>query len=162
MRSPFGPIRRAISQALELATRLVVAVETIVGTLAALLSTISRFEFRESTHAEPAHDIRMEGLAQRIDDLTVAVDEGIKNVQRSERRVRAIVTSARRSLADAGYEHPGLEAENGELREIDGERSNDEPVPAVPEDLATPTHAGHSVIPGVSVRQMQIARARRR
>ena len=162
MRSPFAAIQRWFSEVLRAVWRAVDALEGILATMRALEATLAGFEARESAPALPADDIRLERLAVRIDDLTLAVSEGVNNVQRSERRVRAVVTSARRQLAEAGYEHAGLEAEAGELRSLDGESGNGEPVPAVPEGVDVPAQAEHSVIPGVSMRQMQVARARRR
>ncbi len=162
MRSPFAPIGRWFAEALDCFQAGVDALHGILATMRALEVKLAAFEARESAQALPPDDIRLEGLAKRIDDLTVAVSEGVNNVQRSERRVRAVVTSARRQLAEAGYAHPGLEAEDSELRSVDGEGGDDEPVPAVPEAVVDPHQAQHSVIPGVTVRQMQVARARRR
>jgi len=162
MRSPFAPIRRWFSLVLGCLEGIDRSLDGILQTMTGLAEALEAYEPRESAQALPPDDIRLEGLATRIDDLTLAVSEGVNNVQRSERRVRAVVTSARRSLADAGYEHPGLEAEAGELRQLDGESGNGEEVPAVPEVLAGPSVDVRQIVPGVSVRQMQIARARRR
>ena len=162
MPSPFAPIGRWFSQVLCALQSGVMALEGILGRLTELYVLVNAFEARESAQPLPNDDIRLEGLATRIDDLTVAVSEGVNNVQRSERRVRAVVTSARRELADAGYSHAGLEAEAGELRDIHADSGNGEEVPAVPESVDQPGQDQRSVVPGVSVRQMQLARARRR
>ena len=162
MRSPLAAIGSWFSRVLYALQAAAVALEGILAHFKALVEALERFEVRESAQALPADDIRLEGLATRIDDLTLAVSEGVNNVQRSERRVRAVVTSARRQLAEAGYEHPGIEAEIGELRSLDGEGGNGEEVPAVPESVAGIDLDRPSVIPGLTVRQMQVARARRR
>lgn len=64
-------------------------------------------------------------------DITLAVDEGIREVTRKENRIRATVRRAREELADRGLESPGLEAEAAELRERDGGRGEEEELPAV-------------------------------
>ena len=67
------------------------------------------------------------------DDLTIAVDEGVKKVERSENRIRATVRRAREELEEHGLRSPGLEAEARQLHEIDGEgseRGGMQPVPA--------------------------------
>jgi len=162
MRSPFAAIRRWVAQLLACLIDGVEALRGILATMRALEEILARFEARESAQPLEADDIRLIGLGVRIDDLTLAVSEGVNNVQRSERRVRAVVTSARRQLAEAGYEHAGVEAETGELRSLDAESGNGEPVPAVPEGVDDATGDRASVIPGITVRQMQVARARRR
>jgi len=162
MRSPFAPIRRWFSLVLGCLEGIDRSLEGIYSTIQALIEAVHAFELRQSAPALPPDDIRLDGLATRIDDLTLAVKEGVNNVQRSERRVRAVVTSARRELADAGFEHPGLEAEHSQLREVDGEGGGEEQVPAVPEVVEQPRQNQHSVIAGVTVQQMVVARARRR
>ena len=162
MRSPFAAIRSWLSQVLGCLVSIVEALRGIVGTMRAMESTLAAFEARESPQPGPEEHNRMNVLEAGLADLTLAVAEGVNNVQRSERRVRAVVTGARRQLAEAGYEHAGLEAEHGELRSLDADSGNGEPVPAVPEavDGLDPHRA--SVIPGMTVRQMQVAHARRR
>lgn len=66
-----------------------------------------------------------------IMDLTLAVDVGIKDVKRAEKRVAKTVQGARRLVRESGLEHPGLEAEAAELRDRDGEASDDEELPTV-------------------------------
>lgn len=72
---------------------------------------------------------------QRILELGLAVDEGIRFVKRAEKRVAKTVQGARRLLAASGLEHPGLEAEAAELRDLDDEPLGSEEVPALPEGL---------------------------
>lgn len=75
------------------------------------------------------------------DDLTIAVSEGVKNVQRAENRIRATVRRAREELGALGVESPGLEAEASELRLIDGGGGEAGGVPPVRAEL------GDSVTP---------------
>ena len=159
MWSPFASIRRTVSQILDLAARSAEALEGILGSIAALIDLANRFETRESAPRDPDDHNRLNVMEAKLEDLVLAVSEGVNNVQRSERRVRAVVRSARRELADAGFEHTGLEAENSELRDINGDDSEAERVPEVPASVAQPQH---SIIPGVTVSQMRLARARRR
>ena len=162
MRSLFAFMRLWFLNVSGALTTGVEALEGILGHMRALVEAMERFERRESADVDPEQHNHMNVLDAKISDLTLAVSEGVNNVQRSERRVRAVVTSARRELAEAGYSHAGLEAEGGQLRDLDAESGNGEQVPAVPEVVDEPDQAQHSVVPGVSVRQMQLARARRR
>jgi len=82
-------------------------------------------------------------LERLLGDLTLAVDEGIRRVDRAEKRVAKTVTSARRHIREAGLEHPGLEAEYEELRTPDD--NGIEPLPAVPEEVV---ETGGFRIPG--------------
>ena len=65
------------------------------------------------------------------EDVSVAVAEGITHVDRVENRIRATVRRAQEKLAEHGYEHPGLEAEASELREVHGDRSEPSGLPPV-------------------------------
>lgn len=109
----------------------------------------------------PAVDPRVDVLERKIGDLTLALSEGIQRVQRSENRVRHIVSGAKRELAEAGYSHPGLEAEASELEPLHGKASEEEEVSAVHASVAG-NPPNPSPIRGVTVRQMRVARARRR
>lgn len=161
MRSPFGSIQSWFSAVLDLLARLVEAVEGILGRIAALIDAVNQIESRESAPPVPVDFDALESMAANITDLRLAVDEGIKNVQRSERRVRAVVQSARKELAEQGFEHAGVEAEAGELREVDGEGSDNgalQPVPAdveVSPDLPSPA-------PGMTMRDFLNIRGRGR
>jgi len=141
------------------ADRAIVVLEGIQASMEAIKVIFDQLELPWTGPAEVVDDPRIVVLEAMMRDLTVAVAEGVQRVQRSENRVRHIVAGARKELRDAGFEHPGVEAENTELREIDGALSEEKPVPTVPPDVA---QAAHSIIPGVSVRQMQLARSRRR
>lgn len=56
----------------------------------------------------------------RLNNLTLAVAEGIAHVDRAEKRIRATVGRAKRELRDQGIFHPGVEAEASDLRDVDG------------------------------------------
>lgn len=74
---------------------------------------------------------RLELLAKRLDTLTHAVAEGIERVDRSERRVRAVVKRAREELAEDGHVSDRLEAETHHLFGGDAPRGEEGRVPAV-------------------------------
>ena len=82
-------------------------------------------------------------LEKRLKDTNVAVAEGIERVERTERRIASTVARARKELRESGYDHPGVEAEDHELRKRDGDGSDDggvQPVPgAVEEDADHPS-----------------------
>jgi len=96
------------------------------------------------TIQEPLETVDLE---RRLDDLTLAVDEGIRRIDRAESRVQKTVTSARRQLREAGIEHAGIEAEYEELHEGD-----DPGIPA--QEVLTLSPAvvddGPSGVPGLS------------
>jgi len=72
---------------------------------------------------------------ERTDGIVLAVAEGIERVERSERRVRQTVASAKRRFEAEGYVDPGLEAEAAALPDDDAPSRPAEPVPAVPEGV---------------------------
>ena len=59
-------------------------------------------------------------LEKRLKDTNVAVSEGIERTERTERRIASTVARARKELRESGYDHPGVEAEDHELRKVDG------------------------------------------
>lgn len=85
--------------------------------------------------------IAFEGVAKRLDDLVVAVDEGIRNVERSEKRVRGIVQGAQRRFREAGFDDAGVDAEADTLRRDDEERGGEEGLSPVPDDVEPGTYA---------------------
>jgi len=87
--------------------------------------------------------------ATQIKDLVHAVAEGIERTARAERRIKSTVRRARKELAELGVEDPALEEENRQLHLDDVDRSEPEPVQAVPESVAD-DDGGPSSIPGVS------------
>jgi len=135
--------------------------EGIQGALGEIVGAIEQLELRLAGTSSESEDPRIAAIETKVRDLTLALSDGVQRVQRSENRVRAIVKSARQELRDAGFEHPGVEAEASELRQVDGDDRVEEPLSALPADVDA---AGRkpSAVPGVSVRQMRVARARRR
>lgn len=100
-----------------------------------------------------------EYVLQRLDTLTLAMAEGIERVTRSERRVNATVSRARKELATHGYESPGLEAEAAELQPIDGEGGGEGGVPAVPADVVEPLEQPRGIPGTVSQKLLKVLRA---
>jgi len=72
---------------------------------------------------------------QEIQNLRLAVDEGVRSVSRAEKRVAKTVQGARRLVRESGLEHPGLEAEAEELRDRDGEAGDEEELSTVQPDM---------------------------
>jgi hypothetical protein len=100
-------------------------------------------------------DTKMEGLERTTRNLQLDLEEGIQRVDRAERRTRAVVTKARRELRDAGFEHPGIEAEVADLHLLDGGIGPEEGLPAVREDVAMgPPDVSPSAVPGLTVNQL--------
>lgn len=102
----------------------------------------------------------LQGLTERVDSLsdrhrtlTVAVDEGIQHVDRSERRVRAVVASAQKRFEAEGYGDVGVDAEAAGLPPSDAPVSPDPELPALPGDVdsadAPALSPGWSVVPGM-------------
>lgn len=67
-------------------------------------------------------------------ELKLAVDEGIRRVDRAENRIQKTVTSARRLVRENGLEHAGIEAEYSELQSGDDEVV--QPLPPLPARVA--------------------------
>lgn len=84
---------------------------------------------------------RMEATDSDLTEVKLAVDDGIRHVDRAERRIRATVKRAREQLSEHGLESAGLEAEAAELRVIDGGGSEPEGVQPVPEDMGRSAQA---------------------
>jgi len=82
------------------------------------------------------HEAEIITLRNGLADLVLAVDDGIRRVDRAESRIQKTVTSARRLVKESGLEHAGIEAEASELRDRDDERV--EPLPAVPTPVESP------------------------
>jgi len=152
----FRYIKHRLDEASDLVTRLVEALEGILEQVRSAESPTVNVQMPEMLGAPAVEDPRIEALETKIHDLVLAVSEGIQRVTRSENRVRAIVQGARRELAEHGFEHAGVEAEAGELRERDGDPSNEEELHAVPPDVGNGDDAP-SPIPGVTVGEMRNA-----
>lgn len=114
----------------------------------------SRIIDRPVTVPEPLDTVDIE---RRLDDLTLAVDEGIRRIDRAESRVQKTVTSARRQLREAGQEHAGIEAEYEELHDGDEGGGEVEAVPALPAYVEPDKPSG---IPGLSRSELAELRSR--
>jgi len=74
----------------------------------------------------------------RFKQLTLAVAEGIEKVERSESRINSVVKSAQKEFKKQGFTTPGIEAEDQQLRLVDGAGSEERGVPPVREKVAEP------------------------
>jgi hypothetical protein len=74
-------------------------------------------------------------------DITLAVDEGIRHVDRAENRVRSVIRRAREKLEENGIEYGALEAEASELRIRDGSGSPGERLQPVSTEVGRPAAA---------------------
>ena len=113
----------------------------------ALLKVFSEFEWPESAVSEP------EGLDQvqaDLANLTLAVAEGIERVDRSERRIRSVVKSAKRRFEAAGFDDPGLEAEASTLPRLDEIERAEERLPDLQPHVGVDNSgsAAWKVVPG--------------
>jgi len=138
------------------------ALETLREQLGGYLARLERLESAPTpgdrvTNLEElgvAQDSHLSDLQTKIKELTFAVSEGIERTDRAERRVRGVIQRARKELGKLGYEDPGLEAENHELRVVDGDGGGDRGVPAVSEEVAR-VEATPSSIRGVTADQLR-------
>ena len=134
---------------------------------AILDSIISRLEALETTPAPPPPPIpteaivaeieariapELEALAlkqidveRRLKDTNVAVSEGIERTERTERRIASTVARARKELRESGYDHPGVEAEDHELRKVDGDGSHGTEVLNLPGEVEADPNAPSSI-----------------
>ncbi len=115
------------------------ALETLREQLGGYLARLERLESAPTpgdrvTNLEELATAQERALAdqqQKIKELTFAVSEGIERTDRAERRIRNAIQRARKELASRGFDDPGLEAEDHELRIVDGDRGGDGGVPVV-------------------------------
>lgn len=77
----------------------------------------------------------VEQLQATARDHLLAIDEGISQVERAENRVKQVIRRAKAKLAADGVEDPGIEAEDRQLREGNGEGSAPVGVPPVSKDV---------------------------
>lgn len=82
-----------------------------------------------------SHAEAIDALQAEVTDQSLAIAEGIRHVDRAERRVRAVVGRAKKRLDDAGFSDAGLDGEVAELREIDGSGSPANGVPTLREGV---------------------------
>jgi len=99
----------------------------------------------------------IEYQAEKIKLLTLGVEEGIERVGRAERRIHATIKRARKELEEHGYESPGLEVEAETLRLVDGGRSEESEVPALPAGVEPPVDGASSIkgVPAETLRRVR-------
>jgi len=117
----------------------------LAGALGAFLAYRGLGERIESTPSWVESQYDDSPLKRQLADLTQAVAEGIERVDRAERRVKATVRSAKKELADAGFQHPGLNAEDAQLQLVDDIGVDPGPLPGLPdvlEDAPDPLRPG--------------------
>jgi hypothetical protein len=131
-----------------------VGIALLVAFMVTGRALLRSYEAREPYVHPPAIDPALpemrqaiESNAHEIDRLRLAVADGIERVDRAEKRVRKTVYGARKLLSDNGIEHAALEAEVAEIRERDGEASEQVELPEVQPDVEPDRPTG---IPGVS------------
>jgi len=120
---------------------------------------------REGLNARlEAVDARMDGLGSDVQDVELrlkatnfAVSEGIERTDRAERRIHATIKRARKELKARGMEDPGLEAEDYELRIIDGTGSEGGKLPEVQPGVDGPSEAASSIrgVPAETLRRVR-------
>ena len=90
--------------------------------------------------------------AAQINDLTLAVSDGIQRSDRAEKRVQKTISAARRLVRENGLEHAGLDAEHEELLERDDGPSEAREVHPVFQEVAPLPPTG---IPGMNPEELQ-------
>jgi len=116
------------------------AEQRALGGLRVELEQVRQLALEAAAQAQDAHATSSLARAHedRLNNLTLAVAEGIQHVERAEYRIRATIQRARRELAESGAESAGLEAEARDLREVDGGRGLESGVPPVSTPVAEP------------------------
>jgi len=118
------------------------------GVVSRSIAKIELLPHPEPTDGNPSVTFEnLRNLERRLDDFSLALDEGIRRVDRAEKRVQKTVTSARRLVGQAGLEHAGIEAEYDELQPADDEAIPLGPVPPMFEEVGDDQPSG---IPGLS------------
>ena len=97
------------------------------------------------------------GLERRLKETNVAVAEGIERTERTERRIASTVARARKELRESGYDHPGVEAEDHELRKVDGDGSHGTEVPNLPGEVEADPNTPSSIrgVPASTLRRIR-------
>jgi len=119
-------------------------------------SIVAEIEARIETRLAPITASLLE-LERRLKDTNVAVAEGIERVERTERRISSTVARARKELRESGLEHPGVEAEDHELRRVDGDGSHGTEVLNLPGEVEEAADAPSSIrgVPASTLRRIR-------
>jgi len=104
--------------------------------------------------------IQVEEMQGQLREYVIALEEGILRVDRSERRVKAVVRRAQGQLAVDGLVDDGVEAEAQNLRLVDDGEGNGVGVQPVPPRVA-PAPLPKSGFPGLSAEQLHSLRMAR-
>lgn len=93
-------------------------------------------------------------IDRRVKELTIAIEEGIERVDRSERRVKAVVQRAQRRASEHGFVDETLEVEAENLRRDDEGGSGSGGMQTVLEDVVDRPRFDAQGIPGTITDQM--------
>ena len=117
---------------------------------------VAEIEARIETRLAPI-TASLQELERRLKDTNVAVSEGIERTERTERRIASTVARARKELRESGYDHPGVEAEDHELRKVDGDGSHGTEVLDLPGEVAADPDPPSSVrgVPASTLRRVR-------
>ena len=117
---------------------------------------VAEIEARIETRLAPITQSLLE-LERRLKDTNVAVSEGIERTERTERRIASTVARARKELRESGYDHPGVEAEDHELRKVDGDGSHGTEVLDLPGEVEANPDAPSSIrgVPASTLRRVR-------
>jgi len=146
---------------------LIMAISALVVSLLMATGVFLAIQARPAAHLQPYDDSEIRSLlaaqGTQLATLTQAVANGIKEVDKNNRRIESVVRRARKELEDVGLEHPGLEAEAGDLQLSDEPGSPEQGVHPLHE-VVGPSGDGSehlpSGIPGATPAMEQELRAR--
>jgi len=144
---------------------LVVAIMALVAAPLIAAGVFLAIQARSAAHTRPSHSPPSAyddtELRAQMASLTQAVANGIKEVDRNNRRIESVVRRAQKELADVGLEHAGLESEAGELQLSDATGVDEEGVLPL-HDGVDPGDNGNlpSGIPGATYAMEQELRQR--
>ncbi len=135
------------------------AVRSVEANLERLIAELARQ--REDRHDLSIKMVQLEAnveeIRAKVEKWTAAIAEGIERTERSERRIRSTVERARKELKSLGFAHEGLDAENAQLRIVDGANGAVEGLSEVPEIVERGDDSPSSV-PGITLGQLRRAR----
>ncbi len=119
--------------------------------------TVLRDQLELFPSSSAAVDARLDSLDTKVKDQIHAIDVAIERTNRAERRIGATVARARKELEKRGFKDPGLEAEDRELRLLDGDAGNESGLLDVRDEVES-VQSAPSSIAGVTLAELQRAR----